>query len=100
MDGRRISAGRATIWMAGRKTSGYGSFRLGKGLIKRTEHRPLFGPAIKMMSPAGFTGGCILCRAASTAQIARLLLLVWLCMGPCPRAAVAGLLGGIQQLKH
>src|SRR5438552_2772350 len=60
MVGRRISAARATIWMTGRKTSGYGSFRLGKGLsnLTRTEHRPLFGQVLKnddtrRYSPAG-----------------------------------------------
>src|SRR6266566_3203659 len=49
MAGRRISAARATIWMTGRKTSGYGSFRLGKGLsnLTRTKHRPLFGQVLK-----------------------------------------------------
>src|SRR5438067_7235253 len=60
MVGRRISAARATIWMTGRKTSGYGSFRLGKGLsnLTRTKHRPLFGQVPKndnthRYSPAG-----------------------------------------------
>jgi hypothetical protein len=41
--------------MTGRNSSGYGSFRLGKGLInlKRTEHRPLFSQVLKMMPPVG-----------------------------------------------
>jgi hypothetical protein len=80
--------------MSGRKTSGYGSFRLRNGLSKRTrtEHRSRFGPAIKVMPPAGETGRCFC--SGQTRQLKRSLLLL---VGPCPRAAVAGLLGGILQ---
>src|SRR5437660_1167574 len=39
MVGRRMSAARATIWMSGRKTSGYGSFHLGFGMAF-AESRP------------------------------------------------------------
>src|SRR5437588_11668363 len=61
MVGRRISAARATIWMTGRKTSGYGSFRLGKGLsnLTRTKHRPLFSQVLKNDDTRPvFAGGC------------------------------------------
>ena len=57
-------SGKGTIWTNGRKVSGYGSFRLGIGLIsrKRTEPPIAIWSSPQMMPPAGENRRVFLCE--------------------------------------
>src|SRR6266568_1178662 len=49
--GRWVSMGRAMILVSGPKSFGYGNFRVGKGLIKGTEHNRYLAKSSKSCHP-------------------------------------------------